>query len=156
MRVPKYGCHNLASPLLSFWSLWTAFPSCCPLSWRSFCFRCIVVDPCFIHYHIPTQKILFTSIEQLQKALWILDALLFLVGCEQTRHPLRKQLTHPKDLCEIVNMLPSDIFKVSAILRNVNVRSPKTILWTFVMFPGQLLILGDQSVQRHRYFYDRV
>ena len=46
--------------------------------------------------HIPTQKILFTSLEQLQTALRILDALLFLIGCEQTRHPLRKQLTHPQ------------------------------------------------------------
>ena len=32
MGVPKYECHNLTSPLLSFWSLWTAFTSCCPLS----------------------------------------------------------------------------------------------------------------------------
>ena len=32
MRVPKYGCHNLAGPLLSFWSLWTVFISCCLLS----------------------------------------------------------------------------------------------------------------------------
>ena len=64
MRIPKYGCHNLASPLLSFWSLRIAFISCCPPSWRSFYFRCVVVDPCFIHYHIPTQKILFTSLEQ--------------------------------------------------------------------------------------------
>ena len=96
MRVPKYECHNLASPLLSFWSLWTAFTSCCSLSWRTSCFRCVVVDPCFIHCHIPTQKILFTSFDQLQTALWILEALLFMVGCEKTRHPLQKQLTHPQ------------------------------------------------------------
>ena len=95
MRVPKWGCHNLASPLLSFWSLWTVyFTGCCPLSWRYFCFRCVVVGPCFIHCHIPTHKIFFTSLEQLQTALWILDALLFLVGCEQTQQSLRKQLTH--------------------------------------------------------------
>ena len=96
MRVLKYGCHNLASPLLSFWFLWTAFSSCCPLSWRYFCFRCVMVDPCFIYCHISTQKILFTSLEQLQTALWMLDALLFLVRCKQTRDPLRKQLTHPQ------------------------------------------------------------
>ena len=96
MRVQKYGCHNLASPLLSFRSLWTTFTSCCPLSLRSFSLRCEVVDSCFIHCHIPTKKILFTSLEQLQTALWNLDALLFLVGCEQTRHSLRKQLTHPQ------------------------------------------------------------
>ena len=67
--------------------------NCCPLSWRSFCFRCVVVDQCFIHCHIARQKILFTSLEQLQTALWILDALLFLVEWEQTRHLLRK---HPQ------------------------------------------------------------
>ena len=80
MRVPKYGCRNLASPLVSFWSLWTAFTNCYPLSWRSFCFRCIKVDLCFIHCHIPTQKILFTSLEQLQTALWIRNALFFWSG----------------------------------------------------------------------------
>ena len=96
MRVPKYGCHNLASLLLSFWSLWTAFTSCYPLSWRPFCFRCVVMDPCFIRCHIPTQKILFTPLEQLQTALWIFEALFFLGGCEKTWHPLRKQLTHPQ------------------------------------------------------------
>ena len=95
MCVPKYGCHKLSSPLLSFWSLWTAFTSCCPLSWWSSYYRCVVVDPCFIHCHIPTQKILFAWLEQLQTALWILDALFF-VECEQTRHPFRKQLTCPR------------------------------------------------------------
>ena len=39
-------------------------------------------------------KILSTSLEQLQTTLWILGVLLFLVGCEQTRHSLRKKLTH--------------------------------------------------------------
>ena len=36
MRVPKYGFHNLAGPLLSFWSLWMSFTSCFPLrlSWN--------------------------------------------------------------------------------------------------------------------------
>ena len=119
MRIPKYGYHNLASPLLSFWSLWTAFTHCCPLSWRSFYFRCVVEDPCFIHCHIPAQKILFTSFEQLQTALWIIDALLFLVGCEQTWYPLRK-----------------------AISRNFNLRSPKIILWTFVIFSGTTADFG--------------
>ena len=106
MRIPKYGCHNLVSPMLRFLSIWTAFTSYCPLDWRSFCFRCVVVDLCFIHCHIPSQKILFTSLEQLQTALWILDALLFLVGCEQTRHPLRKQLTHPQIFVQNCKHIP--------------------------------------------------
>ena len=129
MRVPKYGCHNLASPLLSSWSLWTVFTSCCPLSWRSFCFRCVVVDPCFIHCYIPTQKILLTSLKQLQTALWILDALLFLVGVRKRRTYFQNNLRIPNDSCIVVNTLPSDIFNVSAISHNFNVRSPKTDCW---------------------------
>ena len=46
------------------------------------------------------QKILFTSLELLQIALWILDALLFLVTCNQTRHPLQNQLTPLADPAE--------------------------------------------------------
>ena len=42
----------------------------------------------------------------------------------------------PKGSCKIVNTLPSDIFKVSAISPNFNLRSLKTILWSFVMFSG--------------------
>ena len=42
----------------------------------------------------------------------------------------------PNDSCKIVNTLPSDIFKVSAISCNFNLRSLKTILWTFVIFSG--------------------
>ena len=145
MRVRRYGCHNLARPLLSFWSLWTALTSCCPLIWRSFCFRCVVVDPCFIHCRIPTQKIRFTSLEQLQTALWILDVLLFLVRREQTRHRLGNNLRIPKDSCKIVNTLPSDIFKMSAISRNFNLRSAKIILWTFVMFSGTTAAFGQQE-----------
>ena len=90
MCVSKYRCNNLASPLLNFWSLRTAFTSYCLLGWRSFFFRYVVMDPCFIHCHIPTQKIL-----------------LYLAW------------TAPN----------------SAISRNFNLRSLKTILWTFVVFP---------------------
>ena len=142
MRVPKYGCHNLSRLLLSFWSFWTAFTSCCTLSWRSFCFRCVMVDPGFMHCHILAQKILFTSLQQLQTALWILDALLFLVGCEQRDIHFKNDLLNPKDSCKIVNTLFSDIFKVSAISRNFNLRSSKTILWVFVMFPGTTADFG--------------
>ena len=137
MRIPKYGCHNLASPLLSFWSLWKAITSYCPLSWRSFCFRCVVVDPCFIYCHIPTQKILFTSLEQLQTELSILDALLFLVRCEQTWHPLQKQLTHPQRFmknCKYTAFWYFVMFKfgipiddLSIVLKMTKVASPKPL-----------------------------
>ena len=48
----------------------------------------------------------------------------------------------PKDSFKIVNTLPSDIFKVSAISRNFNLQSPKTILWAFVMFFGTIADFG--------------
>ena len=47
------------------------------------------MDPCFIHCHIAHEKILFIVLKQLQTALWIVDAFLFLIGCEKTRYPFR-------------------------------------------------------------------
>ena len=129
------------------------FISCWPLSWRSFCFRCVVVDPCFIHWHIPTQKILFTSFEQLQTALWILDALLFLVECEQTRYPLRKQLTYHQRFvqdCFLIS-LRWQLYHATLIYD-----CPKLFCGLLLCFSEQLLILGDQSVQRHWCLCDRV
>ena len=98
------------------------FTSCCPLSWRSFCFRFVVVDPCFIHCHIPMQKILITSLKQPQTALWILLI------------PLSCQLSHATLIYD----------------------RTKLFCGVLLCFPEQLLILGDQSVQRHRCLYDRV
>ncbi len=56
--------------------------------------RSEVVDPCFIHCHIFTQKLFFVALEQLQTTLWIDDVLLFLIDCEQTQQPLWTQLSH--------------------------------------------------------------
>ena len=53
-----------------------------------------------------------------------------------------KNLRIPNDSWKIVKTLPSDIFKVSAISRHFNLRSPKTILWTFVMFSGTTVDVG--------------
>ena len=47
------------------------------------------------------------------------------VGKRGTR--FENNLRIPKDSSKIVNTLPSDIFKVSTISRNFNLRSPKTI-----------------------------
>ena len=40
------------------------------------------------------QKLLFVSLKQLQTMLWIINALLFSIDCEQTQHPLWTQLSH--------------------------------------------------------------
>ena len=44
--------------------------------------------------------------------------------------------------CKMVNTLPSEIFKVSAISHNFNLRSPKPILWTFFMFSEAIAEFG--------------
>ena len=68
---------------MCLWSLWTAL-TC----------RSEVVDPCFIYCHICTQKPLFVALKLLLPTLWIVDAFLFLIDCENTRHPLWTQLSH--------------------------------------------------------------
>ena len=90
-----------------------------------------------IHCHIPTQKILFTSLQQLQTALWILDVFCFRTGVSKRGTHFEKNLRAPKDSSKNVNTLPSDIFKVPTISRNFHLWSPKTTLWTFVMFSRQ-------------------
>ena len=78
-----------------------------------------MVDPSFIYCHMSTQKIRFSLLEQVQTALGILDALLVLVGCEETRHPLLKELSNPQRFVQnCKHAVPSDIFKVLAISRN--------------------------------------
>ena len=133
MHVPKYGYHNLASSLLSFWSFWTAFISCCPLSWRYFCFRCVVVDPCFIHCHIQ-----YSSKQRSGSS----KRCCFWSSVWKRGIHFENNLRIPKDSCKIVSKLPSDIFKMSAISLNFNLRSPKIILWTFVMFSGKTVDFG--------------
>ena len=70
------------------------------------------MNPCFIHCHIPCEKIFEQSFLMLKRS------------------------------CRMVNRLPSDIFKVSAASCNFNLRSDKTILWTFFMFSGTTAEFG--------------
>ena len=44
--------------------------------------------------------------------------------------------------CKMLNTLPSDISKVSAISRNFNLLSAKTVLWNFFMFAGTTAEFG--------------
>ena len=60
-----------------------------------------------------------------------------MVWCEQKRGTYFENNSRIlKDLWKIVKRLPFDIFKVSVISRNFNLRLPITILWNFVMFSG--------------------
>ena len=51
----------------------------------------------------------------------------FWLDMSQRGSHFENNLRIPKDSCKIVNTLPSDIFKVSAISRNFNLRPLKTI-----------------------------
>ena len=56
--------------------------------------------------------------------------------------------------CEMVNTLPSDTFNSSAVSSNFNLQLAKMSLWSFWCFLGQLLDLGEQSIQHHLCWYD--
>ena len=57
---------------------------------------------------------------------------------------------------KMVHTLPFDIFNSSAISRNFNLQSAKTSLWSFLCFPGQLLNLGNLSIQHHLCLYNHI
>lgn len=69
-------------------TLWPGFDFSSPFVWCSFWLWSIMMNPNFIYCFVPTQKILSIPRKQLQTALWILNWLLFLLHCEQTRHTL--------------------------------------------------------------------
>ena len=94
VRISKNWRHDFASWLLRFRTLRTALTVCTLLSWLPLRLRSEMMDPCFVHCHIPTQEILFIASKQWQTALWIVDSLLLLFHCEQTRHPFGKDLFH--------------------------------------------------------------
>ena len=81
---------------MSSWHLWWGppAPTFWDHCWRPLWLRSVVMDPGFVHCHIPTQKIRFISSRQLQTALVINDRLSFLIHREKTRHPLWQQLSH--------------------------------------------------------------
>ena len=128
LLIPKYCSQHLACWCLSLRSLWTAFTCCCSLSWLPIWLQNEVMGPCFTHCHIFTQKLLFVGLKQLQRRLWIVDGLLFLIDCEQTLHPLWTQPSHWQMFMQMVNTLHYNIFNSSAILCNFNLRSAKTSL----------------------------
>ena len=93
--IPKYKGQNLACLCLSLVALnsfhlllSTHLTTDLTLEWSG--------GPCFIHCSIFTQKLLFVALKQLQTMLWIVNALLILIDCEQMQHPLWAQLSHRK------------------------------------------------------------
>ena len=60
----------------------------------------VVVDLCFCHCDMTYERILFIDLKQFQSALWIDDALLFLIDCKRTRSPFRTELSHAQLLIQ--------------------------------------------------------
>ena len=132
--IPKYGSQNLACWCLHLWSLWTVFTYCCPLSWQPIWLHSEVVDPCFIHYWIFTQKFLFVVLKQLQTESSTCCCFWLTVSKRSTH--FAHGFLIDKCSCKIVNALLSDIFNFSALSRNFNLRMAKTSLWSFLVFSG--------------------
>ena len=122
MRIPKYGGLNFTSWHLHFWSPWTVFTLNCPQLTADLTLKCSNGSMIHLLSHT-TRKNPIIALKQLQTAPWIVKAFLILIDCEQTRYSFRQSFLMLKFLCKMVNTLPSDIFKVSAILQNFNLRS---------------------------------
>ena len=112
MRVSKYGCHNLVSPLFYL----------------------------FVTYR--RKKSFLPCLNSSKQHSESSTRCCFWLGVSKRGIHVKNNSRILKDSCKIVNALPSDIFKVSAISRNFNLRSPKTILWTFVTFFGKTADFG--------------
>ena len=65
-----------------------------PLFWSYTWFRSIVVEPCFIRRHKSTQKLFRIGVNICQIFFWSGHTNLFLVDCEQSRHPPCIELSH--------------------------------------------------------------
>ena len=92
-------------------------------------------DPCFIHCHIFTQKLPFVALKQLQTKIWIVDALLFLIDCQQTQHPLWTQLSHWQMFMKNGEYPAFSYLQLLYyISRSFNLQSTTTSLQTFCIF----------------------
>ena len=93
LRNPKYGGQNLACWCLCLVTMDSFYLLLSTHTRLPIWLQSEVVDPCFIHCHIFTQKLLFVALNQLQTRLWNINAL-FLINCQQMWHPLWTQLSH--------------------------------------------------------------
>ena len=161
LSISKYGGQKLACWCLRLWSLWTAFTSCCPLSWLPIWLWREMVDPCFIHCPIFTQNFFLLCRNSCKQRSESSTRCCFWSSVRKRGTHFELNFLIEKCSCKMVNTLPSDIFNSSAISHNFNLRLAKTCLWSlffffFLCFPGQLLNLGDFSVQHHLCLCDHV
>ena len=155
LHIPKYRSQNIACWCSHLWLLWTAFTCCCPLSWLSIWPWSEVVDSCFIHCHVFTQKH-FCCIETVANNALNRQHIVFDWLWANTAPTLNTAFSLTYCSCKIANTLPSDVFNSSAILHNFNLQLTKTSIWSFWYFLGHLPNLGALSVQYHLCLYDHI
>ena len=64
------------------------------LFWLFFRLKCKVMDPCFVRDYKFSQKFDLIAVKNLQTLDWNILTMLFLLLCEQTRHPFYAPLFH--------------------------------------------------------------
>ena len=74
----------------------------------------------------------FVVLKLLQTMLRIVNALLFLINCGQTLHPLWTQLSHWQMFMQ--NGEYAAFWYLQVFSRNFNLQLAKTILWSFLVF----------------------
>ena len=130
MRIPKYERQNLTSWHLRFWSVWIVLTLFCPLSWLPIRLWSVVMDPCFIHCHIPLKRSFLLCWNSFKQPSELSTRCCFWSTVSKRGTYFEQSFLMLKHSCKMVNTLTFDIFNVSSILRNFNLRSAKTILWT--------------------------
>ena len=154
--ISKYRGLNLSCSCLCLWLLWMTFTCCCPLSWLPIWLQSEVVDSCFIHCYIFMQKLLllhWNSCKQCSESS--MHSSFWLTVSKYSTH-FEHSFLIDKCSCKMVNTLCSDIFNSSATSRNLNLRSAKTSLWSFLVFSWTTAEFGQPecsasfvSVQLH-------
>ena len=84
------------------------------------------------------QKLLFVALKQLQTTFWIIDTL-FLIDCEQTQHPLWRQLSHWQMFMQNCEYTAFSYRQLLCYLMQLQFMS----LWRFLVFSGTTVEFGQ-------------
>ena len=131
------------------------FASLVTVSWLLIWILSEVVDPCFNHYHKFMQNI-FSYVETVSNMLWIVNASLTLIDCEQTVHPLWTHLSHWRIFMK--NGEYTAFWYPRLLLSQASsvYDRPKQVCAVFWCFPEPMPNLGDLSVRHHVCHYDNI
>ena len=115
-----------------------AFTCCCLLTWWLIWLRSELVNPCFIHCLIFTQKLLFVAMKQLQKSIESSTHCCFWSTVSKRGTYFEHSFLIDKCSSKMVNTLPSTplLSHATAIYDQ-----PKRLCEVFWCFPGELLNL---------------